>query len=78
MVAVLGVGMVMVGVGAWRFGIAAIGASLVFGAVVRAVLPDPAAGLLRVRGRVFDTVWMALLGTALVTLAIIVPPGLFA
>ena len=49
---------------------------VVLGGAVRAVLPEPRTGLLRVRGRVFDTAWMLFLGSGLVTLAFVVPPGI--
>ncbi|WP_262850640.1 DUF3017 domain-containing protein [Mumia quercus] len=73
LVAALVVGLALVAFGAWREGIALIGASLVLGAAVRAMLPEARAGLLRVRGKAFDCGWMLILGSALVTLAFIVP-----
>ncbi|MGH1563506.1 DUF3017 domain-containing protein [Mumia sp. DW29H23] len=76
LVGALVVGLVLVAFGAWRQGIILLGGALVVGAAVRAVLPETRAGLLRVRGRVFDTGWMLLLGAALVTLAFAVPRGI--
>ncbi|MBW9204782.1 DUF3017 domain-containing protein [Mumia sp. zg.B53] len=70
------VGLALVAFGAWRQGIILLGGALVLGGAVRAVLPEPRTGLLRVRGRVFDTAWMLFLGSGLVTLAFVVPPGI--
>jgi hypothetical protein len=76
LVAALVVGLALVAFGAWRQGIILLGGALVAGAVVRAVLPEARAGLLRVRGRVFDTSWMLVVGAGLVTLAFVVPRGI--
>ncbi|WP_370616048.1 DUF3017 domain-containing protein [Mumia sp. Pv 4-285] len=69
------IGLVLVAFGAWRQGIIVVGSSLVGGALIRAALPEPRAGLLRVRGRTFDVLWMLVLGSGLVTLAFAVPQG---
>ncbi|MFD1825637.1 DUF3017 domain-containing protein [Mumia zhuanghuii] len=75
LVAALAVGLGLVAFGAWRQGIVLLGAALVLGSAVRAVLPEARAGLLRVRGKAFDCGWMLVLGAALVTLAFVVPRG---
>lgn len=59
----------------WRLGSLVIGASLLVGSVERLLLPDRAAGLLQVRGKAFDVTVLAVAGAAVVTLALIVPPG---
>ncbi|MFC6150748.1 MULTISPECIES: DUF3017 domain-containing protein [Mumia] len=75
LVVALCVGLMLVALGAWRQGILVLGSSFVGGAVVRAALPEPRAGLLRVRGRTFDVAWMLAVGAGLVALAFVVPEG---
>ena len=71
------VGLVLVALGQWRLGIGAIGMAFVAGALARVVVPIDHTGMLRVRGKIFDVVWMSLLGTALIVLPILIPnqPG---
>ena len=57
----------------WRAGCLLIGASLGLGAVLRLVLPRREAGLLRVRGKAFDTGLLLLLAAAVIALALVVP-----
>jgi len=59
----------------WRLGCVLVGLALLVGAVERLVLGDREAGLLQVRGKGFDVVVLSLLGLAVVTLALVVPPG---
>jgi hypothetical protein len=71
------VGLVLIAVGQWRPGVGAIGLAFVAGAVARTVVPIDHTGMLRVRGKAFDIVWMTLLGVALVVLPFLIPdqPG---
>ncbi len=50
------------------------GAALLLGAVLRAVLSDQQAGLLKVRGRTVDVLTLAFFAVATMTLALVVPP----
>lgn len=59
----------------WRLGGLVVGASLGVGAVVRLGLPSREAGLLQVRSKAFDVAVLALIGAAIVTLAVAVPNG---
>ncbi len=59
--------------GPWRSGLMAMGWALVGGAVARLVLPDDKAGMLKVRRKSWDVVFMAGVGVALVLLSIVVP-----
>jgi hypothetical protein len=59
----------------WRIGCLLIGAALLVGAVERLVLGEREAGLLQVRGKAFDVAVLAVVGLAIVALAIAVPPG---
>ena len=71
------VGLVLVGAGQWRLGIGAIGMAFVAGALARVVVPIDHTGMLRVRGKAFDIVWMTTLGVALLVLPFLIPnqPG---
>lgn len=69
------VGLALVGVGAWRVGLMVVGVTVGLGGVARAVVPQDHVGMLRVRGRTFDIVWMTMLGVSLAVLALLVPPG---
>jgi hypothetical protein len=74
---VVAVGLVLVAVGLWRPGVVAMGLAFVVGALARSVVPIDHTGMLRVRGKAFDMVWMMTLGIALVVLPILIPnqPG---
>ena len=74
---VVAVGLGLVVVGPWRAGVAVVGAAFIVGAVARSVVPVSHTGMLRVRGKLFDMVWMTLLGVALFVLALVIPdqPG---
>ena len=67
------VGLVLVVAGPWRAGVIVIGVAFVVGAAARSVVPISHTGMLRVRGKAFDVVWMTTLGVALVVLAIVIP-----
>jgi hypothetical protein len=72
-VAMAAVGMVLAVAGAWRTGIAWMGAGLLIGAVSRLVLTERGAGMLRVRRRVSDVVMLTVAGVGLVVLSFVVP-----
>lgn len=67
------VGIALVVADLWRAGIIAVGVAFAVGAIARSVVPLDHTGMLRVRGRLFDIVWMTLLGTALIVLALVIP-----
>lgn len=71
------VGLLLVALGQWRPGVGAIGLAFVAGALARSVVPIDHTGMLRVRGKAFDIVWMTILGVALVVLPVLIPnqPG---
>ncbi|MDR1852086.1 MAG: DUF3017 domain-containing protein [Propionibacteriaceae bacterium] len=68
------VGVVVVYFEHWRLGSTAVGLSLCWAALWRAVLGNRA-GLLCVRNRFFDTLCLAILGVGILVLAWIVPPS---
>jgi hypothetical protein len=70
-----GLGVAWLGTTTWRLGCVLVGLALLVGAVERLVLGDREAGLLQVRSKGFDVVVLAVLGLAVVTLALVVPPG---
>jgi Protein of unknown function (DUF3017) len=71
-------GLLVTALGPWRRGISVIGAGVLFGALVRALLRDRDAGMLRVRrNRWVDVLMLGGVGTALIVLASVIPnqPG---
>ena len=77
-VAATGVGILVVALGPWRRGVMLIGVALLVGAVLRTVLPENEAGMLRVRrSRWIDLLMLAGVGGALIVLAVVIPdqPG---
>ncbi|MDO9377992.1 MAG: DUF3017 domain-containing protein [Nocardioidaceae bacterium] len=69
------VGLALVAVGPWRFGVGLAGWGFVVAGLARLVVRDADAGLLRVRRKRFDIAWMVGLGAVLVVLAVVVPPA---
>lgn len=69
------VGLALVALGHFRSGCLLLGVSVLFAALARLVLPVRRVGLLVVRSRAFDVLVLAVMGTSLVTFAIIVPPS---
>ena len=66
-------GLALIALGQWRLGVGGVGLAFVAGAVARSVVPIDHTGMLRVRGKMFDVVWMSTLGVALVVLAVVIP-----
>jgi hypothetical protein len=59
--------------GHWLRGVALIAAGLITASVLRALLPNGKAGLLVVRGRLFDTLCYLGLGLAVLGFGVLVP-----
>ena len=57
----------------WRNGVLIFAGSVGLAGLLRVALSDTAAGLLRVRGRMFDTTFLFLTAAAIAVLGIIVP-----
>jgi hypothetical protein len=57
----------------WRNGVLIFAGGVLFAALLRLSLSDSAAGLLRVRGRMFDITLMVGVGVAIAILGLIVP-----
>jgi hypothetical protein len=57
----------------WRNGVLVFAGAVVLAGLLRAFLSDRAAGLLRVRGRMFDTTFLIGVGAAIATLGLIIP-----
>jgi hypothetical protein len=68
-------GLTAVTLGHWRRGMFLVGLAALVGAVLRLVLRSRDAGLLVVRGRVFDVIWLASTGVAVMILTTVVPRG---
>lgn len=73
--AVLGVGAVLLGLGRWRSASLMIAAAAALAALLRLVLRARVAGLLVVRRRWVDVVGLASMAVGIATLAWIVPPS---
>lgn len=65
------VGLAVLATGDWRLGLLIIGAAVALAGVIRLVLPERLAGLLAVRRRWLDVVILALLGVAIVVVALL-------
>jgi hypothetical protein len=74
---VTSIGMGIVVLGAWRTGVRWIGAALIFGSLIRLVLPSRDAGMLAVRSKPIDALMLSAVGAALFFLAATIPnqPG---
>ncbi|MEY9845614.1 DUF3017 domain-containing protein [Streptacidiphilus sp. MAP5-3] len=70
--AVVGVGLLVTALDAWRAGIVTVGVGMLVGAVLRAVLPE--VGMLAVRSRFTDIVVMGLMGVLIIVLALAAQP----
>jgi hypothetical protein len=57
----------------WRNGVLIFAGGVLFAALLRLSLSDSAAGLLRVRGRMFDITLLVGVGVAIAILGLIVP-----
>ena len=71
------VGLALAVAGPWRTGLRWLGSGLLLAALTRSVLSDRGAGMLRVRRRWSDIVWLVGCGVALLVLATVIPdqPG---
>lgn len=67
-------GLVVVAAGSFRGGTVLFAVSVLVAAVLRAVLPERAAGLLVVRSRLIDVLVLGALAAGLTVLALVVPP----
>jgi len=73
MLAIAGTGLVFVVLGDWRTGVRLIGGALVFGSLVRLVLPSRDAGMLAVRSKLLDALFLSGTGAAFFFLAATIP-----
>jgi hypothetical protein len=69
----LGFCYVLVSHGHWLRGVAVMAFGMVVGGLLRAALPDGRAGLLVVRGRLFDTLCYVSLGLAVFGFSVLLP-----
>ncbi|MGN6251979.1 MAG: DUF3017 domain-containing protein [Marmoricola sp.] len=66
-------GLLVVAFGPWRRGITLIGSALLLAALFRVTLSERSSGMLRVRGRWFDTAALVGVGVVLIVLAANIP-----
>jgi hypothetical protein len=71
--AVVGLGLVLVTVERWRLGLVVVGLALVAAALLRLLLPVRRVGFLAVRSRSMDVVLLAGAGVALAGIALAIP-----
>jgi hypothetical protein len=71
--AIFGLGIVIVAFGRWRKGLFVVAVGLLLGGFLRLVLPARRAGVLVVRSRITDVVTLATLGAAVLLLAAVIP-----
>ena len=71
--AVVGIGLVVVAFGYWRRGIVVVGLALLGAAVLRLLLPVRRVGFLAVRSRPVDVVLLAGTGLALTVIVLTIP-----
>ncbi len=72
-VGMLVAGLLLVAFGAWRSGVTVMGLGFGLAFVMRMVLPDDRAGMLRVRRRLIDLVTLAMCAGLLLSLAVLIP-----
>jgi hypothetical protein len=75
--AIAGLGLVLVATSNWRTGVSLLGGGLLLAALGRVLLSDFESGMLRVRGKAFDVVALSGLGALMIVLALVIPnqPG---
>lgn len=66
-------GMVLVGFGKWRVGMTVVGLGFALAFVMRMVLPDNHAGMLRVRRRLVDLATLAMCSGVMIAMAVLIP-----
>jgi hypothetical protein len=76
LVALMGVAgsLVLVAIGAWRWGVGGVGVVFLLTAVARVFVSEAHVGMLQVRSKTIDVLMLTLLGCFLIALAITVPP----
>jgi hypothetical protein len=67
------VGVAVTAVGPWRQGAGYVGGALLLACLVRLLLPERMAGLLRVRRKVVDVAILGLMGLGVVVLSLVIP-----
>ncbi len=65
--------LLLVLLGPWRAGMTLLGGAFVSAALARWVIPDANAGMLHLRRKAIDVPTLMLIGTALITLAVVIP-----
>ncbi|QGF22524.1 DUF3017 domain-containing protein [Raineyella fluvialis] len=70
-VTIMAAGVVVIAFGLWQLGSSLIGAGMIIGALMRLGLPSRQAGLLLVRGRIFDVLWMLAIGVGIIVMVLV-------
>lgn len=69
-VGIMAVGVVLIALGLWQAGSCLMGAGMIVGALMRLSIPSREIGLLRVRGKAFDVLWMLAVGTGIIAMVL--------
>lgn len=69
-VAITAVGVALVSTGRWEIGAVTVGAAMIVGAFIRAVVPSRKVGLLKVRTKVVDVSGMLVVGIGIIVMVI--------
>jgi hypothetical protein len=72
-VAMLLSGLVVVAIGPWRAGVVVMGLGFGLAFVMRMILPDDHAGMLRVRRRLVDLATLAMCSGVMLAMAVLIP-----
>lgn len=72
-VGLLVAGLVLVGVGHWRSGATVMGGAFGLAFLLRMILPDARAGMLRVRRRLVDLATLAMCSGVMLAMAVLIP-----
>jgi Protein of unknown function (DUF3017) len=67
------IGIVVTAAGPWRQGAGYVGGALLLACLVRLLLPERMAGMLRVRRKVVDVTILGVMGFGVVVLALVIP-----
>lgn len=69
-VAMMAVGVVVIGAGRWQLGAGTVGAGMIVGGLIRAFVPSWDVGLLQVRSKPFDVTVMLVVGAGIIVMVL--------
>lgn len=69
-IAIMAVGVVVIGTGRWQVGACTVGVGMIVGALIRALVPSQDVGLLQVRSRPVDVTVMLIVGAGIIVMVL--------